>query len=51
MLQAVGGGGGLGGARGTGGLGSDMPPGLQAALRGSMGVKQLKARFVVSGIR
>lgn len=41
----------MGGAWGAGGLGSDMPPGLQAALRGGMGVKQLKARFWVSEIR
>lgn len=51
MLQPVGGGGGLGGPWGTGGLGSDTPPGLQAALRGRMGVKQLKAQFWVSEIR
>ena len=52
MLQAraVGVGRGFRGARGVGGSGSDAPLGLQAALRGGMGVKQLKAGSWVSAI-
>lgn len=50
QARAGGVGGGSGGAWGVGGSGSDAPPGLQAALRGGMGVKQLKAGSWVSAI-
>lgn len=42
---------GFGGSQGSSGSGSDASPGLQAALRGGMGVKQLKAGSWVSEIR